>query len=228
MSDINWEEFLFGSEPVSFLLEILFRTTIMYVVILIALRSSGRRGVKQLSVFETVIIVGLGTAAGDPMIYKEIGVISSLTVFVVIIGLYRLTIYATSKSNFIEKKLEGEPRLIIKSGRFSLDGFDRENLSQDEFFAELRMQNVEHLGQIKSAILETSGEVSILFRPEDSVTYGLPLLINLKDRQITNITDKGQYACTYCGNVEELQISSTCKICHHEEWVEAINTLRIS
>ncbi|MFT6202650.1 MAG: hypothetical protein ACI9V1_001402 [Spirosomataceae bacterium] len=41
MIDIDWDVFFFGKEPLSFLIEILFRTTIVFVVILVALRSSG-------------------------------------------------------------------------------------------------------------------------------------------------------------------------------------------
>lgn len=228
MGDIKWDEIFFGSESPAFLLEILFRTIIMYVFILVALRSSGRRGVKQLSIFETVIIIGLGSAAGDPMLYKEVGVLYAVVVFVVLIGLYRLTIYFTAKSRSFEKLMEGKPTFVVKDGKFSIKDFDRELLSQDEFFAELRMMNVEHLGQVKSAILETSGEVSLLFQADEAVKYGLPLLIDIDEKQSVEINKKNYYACAFCGNVAELQMAAVCEICDNNKWVEAINTKRIA
>ena len=68
---MNWYELLVGKEGISFLLEIAFRTFIMFILVLILLRLTGKRSIKQLSIFEIVMIIALGSAAGDPMIYKE-------------------------------------------------------------------------------------------------------------------------------------------------------------
>ena len=77
-----------GSEDWSFLIETGFRTLVMFTVVLIGLTILGKRGVKQLSVFELVVIIGLGSAAGDPMFYKDVGLIPAIIVFVIIISLY--------------------------------------------------------------------------------------------------------------------------------------------
>lgn len=67
------KQILLGSEEWSFLLETVLRTSIMFLIIIFGLRLLGKRGVKQLSVFELVVIIGLGSAAGDPMFYKDVG-----------------------------------------------------------------------------------------------------------------------------------------------------------
>ena len=66
---MNWQELLFGDEATSFLFEIAFRTFLMFILVLILLRLTGKRSIKQLSIFEIVMIIALGSAAGDPMIY---------------------------------------------------------------------------------------------------------------------------------------------------------------
>ena len=86
-----WEALLFGTEKADFLVEVIARTVIMFLVIIIGLRFLGKRGVKQLSVFELVVIIGLGSAAGDPMFYKEVGLLSALAVFVCVIFCYKIT-----------------------------------------------------------------------------------------------------------------------------------------
>ena len=73
-SGFDWKQLLLGSEECSFLPETILRTSIMFIVILIGLRLLGKRGVKQLSVFELVVIIGLGSAVGDPMFYKDGGI----------------------------------------------------------------------------------------------------------------------------------------------------------
>jgi uncharacterized membrane protein YcaP (DUF421 family) len=70
---IDWGAFFIGSEDWEFLFEIGLRTFFMYIIILFGLRLLGKRGVKQLSIFELVVIISLGSAAGDPMFYKEVG-----------------------------------------------------------------------------------------------------------------------------------------------------------
>ncbi|WP_312083434.1 hypothetical protein [Epilithonimonas hominis] len=63
---LDFKQILLGSEDWNFLLETVLRTSIMFVIIILGLRLLGKRGVKQLSIFELVVIIGLGSAAGDP------------------------------------------------------------------------------------------------------------------------------------------------------------------
>jgi uncharacterized membrane protein YcaP (DUF421 family) len=85
---MNWHDILFGNENYAFLAEIAVRSLIMFLIIFAGLRLTSKRTVKQLSVFELLIIIALGSAAGDPMFYKDVGIVNSLMVFVVILLLY--------------------------------------------------------------------------------------------------------------------------------------------
>ncbi|PZQ78614.1 MAG: DUF421 domain-containing protein, partial [Flavobacterium johnsoniae] len=96
-SIFEWERLLINNHPFEFLFEVIFRSVIMFIVLLITLRFTGKRGVKQLSIFETVIIIALGSAAGDPMFYEDVGLIPAITVFIVIILLYRFVTMLTGK-----------------------------------------------------------------------------------------------------------------------------------
>src|SRR3990170_701192 len=107
----------------------------MFVFILTALRTSGKRGIKQLSIFELVIIIGLGSAAGDPMFYKDVGIIPALIVFIVVVGLYRTVTWLSGRYLPFEHLIEGKPLYLIRDGKFSIEDFNKEDLSQDEFFA---------------------------------------------------------------------------------------------
>ena len=109
----------------------------------------GKRGIKQLSVFELVVIIGLGSAAGDPMFYKEIGMMVPLAVFTIVIAAYRLTTYLMAKSDKFETLVEGQPTYLIRDGEFSIDDFKKENMAKDEFFSEMRQKSISHLGQIE-------------------------------------------------------------------------------
>jgi len=225
----EWERLLFNDLPPNFLLEVIFRSTVMFIILLLTLKMTGKRGVKQLSIFETVIIIALGSAAGDPMFYEDVGIMPAAVVFTVIIILYRSVTWLTGKSKKFEEFIEGKTECLISEGKFSVSTFKKESLAQDEFFTELRIKSVEHLGQVRHAFIETSGEVSVFFYDDKDVGYGLPILPALFGTKSNIIPNDGIYSCTFCGHTTEQKAgTATCSVCKKEEWVAAINTLRIT
>ena len=226
---LEWDRLLFNELPAIFLIEVFIRTAIMYLIILIALRSSGKRGVKQLSVYELVLIIGLGSAAGDPMFYEDVGLVPATLVFLTIILLYRATTWLSGKNSRIEKLLEGSAVCVILEGRFSLENFEKESLAQTEFFSELREKNVEHLGQVRIGLLEPTGEMSLFFYEDKDVRPGLPLIPDMFSKKQTIISRKAIYACAFCGQTREIDRGrAKCPSCKRNEWIEAITTRRIT
>jgi uncharacterized membrane protein YcaP (DUF421 family) len=230
IKNFNWKELLLGSEEWNFLPEVIIRTLVMFAIILVSLSILGKRGVKQLSVFELVVIIGLGSAAGDPMFYKDVGLIPAIIVFIIIISLYSWVTHWVGKSKKIEQLVEGKPICLVKDGRFAIDNFSKEALGQDEFFSELRLKGVSHLGQVENAIIETNGGISVFFYPENEIKYGLPILPGSLENQIQKIQLPGCYACVFCGETKKLEPAShhTCPTCKKDKWVEASNRKRVS
>lgn len=224
------KNFLLGDVEWNFIPEIALRTLIMYLILLFSLRVLGKRGVKQLSVFELVVIISLGSAAGDPMFYQEVGILAALTVFVVIVFAYKLTSLLVNRSKKAEQILEGKATYLIENGMFAIENFKKETLAQDEFFSELRFQGVSHLGQVELAIIETSGSVSLFYYSDDVVKYGLPILPHLFCEKHIGIKEKAYYSCSFCGFTEELIVSNevNCQRCKNTQWVKSLETKRIN
>ena len=229
-SNFSWKELLLGSEDWNFLLETVLRSFIMFIIILVSLRILGKRGVKQLSVFELVVIIGLGSAAGDPMFYKDVGILPALVVFTMVVGLYSLITYLIGQNKKFENLVEGRPVCLIKDGKFSIDNFRKEALGEDEFFAELRMQGVSQLGQIEEAIVESSGGISIFFYPDEEVKFGLPIMPHSLDDSVKTIPTDGHYSCIFCGYTASLRAAQTlvCPECEKDEWVASSKRKRIT
>lgn len=229
----DWGRILIGEEmPYVFLIEVFFRTFIMFLIVLLVLRLIGKRGIKQLSVFELALIISLGSAAGDPMFYSEVGLLPALVVFVVIISLYKAITFLSEKSEKVEKFIEGIPVLLIENGRIKTENFDQEPIAHDEFFTQLRLRNVDHLGQVHKAFLETSGELSVFYLDKDQIRWGLPILPDQMEDAIENIKmlDKSKnLACTSCGMIanEAAHQSNHCDHCGNSKWLPANNNPRI-
>lgn len=219
-----------GHEEWSFILEIILRTAIMFLTIIIGLRILGKRGVKQLSIFELVVIIGLGSAAGDPMFNKDVGIISSIIVFGVIILLYSIITHFIGKHKRFEQLLEGKSICLIENGEFAIDNFKKENLGSDEFFAELRIKGVSQLGQVETAIEEISGEISVFYYDEKEVKFGLPIMPGSLKNIVTVIDKEGHYACTFCGYTEIKIIGNAgnCSKCNRDHWVIASGKKRVT
>lgn len=228
-SGFNWKQLMLGKEDWTFLPETMLRTTIMFIVILISLRLLGKRGVKQLSVFELVVIIGLGSAAGDPMFYKEVGIFPAIMVFFMIVVLYSFITYIIGRNKKLEHLIEGKPVYLIENGVFSTENYEKEVLGEDEFFAELRMQGVSQIGQIEAAIIESSGNISIFYYPDEEVKYGLPIMPESLKYSGQEIHEIDYYSCTFCGFTEKLRPTTkhSCPTCHKMKWVKASNKKRV-
>lgn len=220
------ENLFINEEGFSFLKELLIRTSIMFVAVIVVLRLSGRKGVRQLSLFEVAIILTMGSAAGDPMFQKDVPLIYGISVLFAIIILYKVFTYIASKSERFHNILEGTEMIVVKDGVFEIKHEFDNNFSQQEFFSELRNMSVEHLGQVREAIMEADGSLSVLFFEDKDVQYGLPLFptsYQIVDRQCTT----GPWACMFCGHTTLQQLKS-CPRCNRKKWTQAIRTKRIT
>ena len=227
--DLDWNKILIGNLDLSFALEIVLRSLVMFVMVLLILRLSGKKGVRQLSLFEVAIIISLGSAAGDPMFNEDVAILPAFFVFITILAFYRLITYFAAKSERFEKLLEGEPMYIIEDGCMVVMDPNEHTFAKDEFFAEMRQASIEHVGQVRTAVLETSGNISFYYYSDEDVKYGLPILPKVYATRSMEIKSAGIYACTYCCNTEKLSKGQhECKRCQKKEWVVAINTCRLS
>jgi uncharacterized membrane protein YcaP (DUF421 family) len=221
----DWERLLFNGLPATFLLEVVLRVVVMFGVVLLALRATGKRGVRQLSVFELVLILTLGSASGDPMFYEDVGLVPGILVFVVVILCYRAVTWLAAHSKTIEHVVEGKVLCLVRDGEFVLESLSKSDLAVDEFFMELRLQKVSHLGQLQRAYLEPNGSVSVVFyETDEEIRFGLPLWPELFDARSEHREGEVPHACAHCGRVEEKPSAgpAVCRRCQTAVWVKAM------
>lgn len=167
-------------------------------------------------IFELVTIITLGSAAGDPMFYKKVGLLPAILVFVTIVLMYRVTNYFVAKSKFFEHVIEGRHIRLVEDCRFAIENFKEEELSKDGIFSDLRMEGVSHLGQVDAAYIEASGKMSVYFLADEQVRYGLPVRPELFETQQEAIKETGMYSCGFCGYTEKISRTKkhSCTICN--------------
>jgi len=163
----DWQRMFIGLQPPLYFLEIVVRVILIYTFTIIALRYMGKRGQRQMSPFELVLVIALGSATGDTMFYPEVPILYAWLIILVMVGLDRLLSELQFRHKDVNTFLEGQPRLMIKDGEILEDNLRKEQLRRDELLALLREQEVADLGEIQYAFLEQTGNLGLLRIPKE-------------------------------------------------------------
>ena len=162
-----------GDAPLLFLLEIVARTVIMYLYTLFVARFIGKRGMGQLTPFEFIVVIVLGSAAGDPMFYADVPLLHGFVVLTVVVALEKLINHLTNVSRKAEAVIESTPSIVIREGSVLDAAVKQEGISMQELLMELRMHGVKNVGEVQYAFWEPSGKLSVLRYPEGKEREGM-------------------------------------------------------
>jgi uncharacterized membrane protein YcaP (DUF421 family) len=223
VSPFDWQRIWLADYPLTYLGEVVLRTVFMFVIILTALTVSGKREVRQLSVYELVLLIGLGSAAGDPMLYHDVPLGVAVVVFIMVMVCYKFITRLSDRNRPIREKLEGIPVYVIENGCILIRNFADEDLGKDELFVDLRQAGIEHLGQVRVAILEPNGLISLFRQPDDEVKPGLPIMPNALSKTTKYIVAADTYSCIHCGFTQSMQPDQdvVCPKCQKYTWVKS-------
>ena len=144
-----------------------FRTVILYMVLILGLRLTGKRQIGELEPNELVLTMLLSDLAAVPMQDFGIPLLSGVLPIAVILCLSVLLSQWSLRSVRFRALICGEPTVIIRHGEIRQQAMSRNRLTVDELMEELRCQGVTDLKTVKYAVLETSGQLSILLYPKD-------------------------------------------------------------
>lgn len=164
----DWQRMLLGDSDPLFLAEIGVRTLLLYLFSLAMVRIMGKRGMAQLTPFEFVIIVALGSAVGDPMFYPDVPLVHGFVVIAsVVILQYGLSVIA-QRSPKLDEIVEGRPTVAVRQGVIQHDVIAGGMFSLAEVLEMIRLQGIARLEDVELAIIENAGRLSILRRSDAS------------------------------------------------------------
>jgi uncharacterized membrane protein YcaP (DUF421 family) len=142
--------------------EIVIRTTIVYIFLVVVLRVSGKRQVGQLSILELVVILIISDAVQNSMVGENStvwgGLVAVLTLLALDLGLSRLA----ERSRRVRRVVEGEPRLLIRDGKLLQRAIREEGIEADDVRAAVRRAGLERIDDVRIAVLETDGSISVV------------------------------------------------------------------
>ncbi len=152
------------------LLQVVFRTTIVYLFLVLILRIAGKREVGQMSILELIVILLISDAVQNAMVGQDTtlwgGLLAVLTLLGLDYGLNRLT----GRSRFLRRAIEGEPRLLVHDGRLLTKALREEKVEIGELRAAVREHGVARIEDVHLAVLETDGSISVIARENHRVS----------------------------------------------------------
>lgn len=156
------------------------RTIITYILVLIAVRIMGKRQVGQLEPGELVVTLMISDLATIPLSHVSIPLLHGIVpIFTLIIAEATISFFDL-KSRKFRKFMSGMPIVIIKDGKVCEKEMEKLRFNFDDLLEMLRMQGNTDINEIKYAILETSGNLSIIPKTRtktEEVNYlGIPFM----------------------------------------------------
>lgn len=138
------------------------RTVILYLLLILAIRLMGKKQVGELEPSELVLAMLLSDLASVPMQDFGIPLLFGVLPIAVLVCLTMLLSVLTMKSVRLRALLCGHPSVIVEHGHMLQRAMERNRFTVDELLEELRLQGVTDLASVKYAVLENSGQVSVL------------------------------------------------------------------
>jgi uncharacterized membrane protein YcaP (DUF421 family) len=143
-------------------LEIFARTVIVYAVFLAALRIFGKREVGQFTLFDLALILLAANALQPAITGSDQSVTGAIIIIVTIFSLNRLAAELRRRVPFIRRLLEFQPTVIGRDGAWLTKALDEEGLDDDDLQAALREHGLDSIKEMKLAVLEQDGSLSIV------------------------------------------------------------------
>jgi uncharacterized membrane protein YcaP (DUF421 family) len=135
---------------------IVLRTVIVYVALLLGLRLAGKREMGQMTPFDLVVILLIANAVQNAMVGPDTSVTGGL-----IVGNYGVA-EGRERLPWLRRAVEGTPTLLINDGKLVREHLRREGLDEDEVLMAIREHGVADVKDVRMAVLETDGSISIV------------------------------------------------------------------
>lgn len=153
------------------------RTLILFVVVVVGLRLMGKRQIGQLQPYELVIVIMLSALAAIPMENTGIPLVSGLfPIFTLLLAQVALA-YISLKSERARGIICGTPSVLIENGKIIEKEMYRLRYNMNDLLEQLRSKNIPNVSDVEFAILETSGQLSVI--PKSQKRPLIPADLNL-------------------------------------------------
>lgn len=185
----------------------LVRALILYVLIIICMRIMGKRQLGELQPTELVITILLSEIAAIPMQDNALPLGNSIVAVLLLVGLEIFNSIIVLKSSRCRSVLQGNSLVVIRDGVIDQKQLKRLRFTMDDLFDQLRQKDIFDINDVRYAIVETNGQLSVMLKPEkETVTAEMAELPNKTKGLLCMVINDGKFlkrSFTECNMDEE-------------------------
>ena len=148
-------------------METIIRVAALYAFVILSLRLLGKREFGQLSPAELVTLLLIPEIASQALVRDDFSLTYAVIGLSTLFLLVSLTSLVSHRFKRAETLLEGSPTVLVTQGEFVVANMNRERITPDEVYLEMRHSGLTELGEVRWAILETDGRISIVGQDPD-------------------------------------------------------------
>jgi uncharacterized membrane protein YcaP (DUF421 family) len=147
---------------VSSVLEIVLRSAVVYLVILLGFRLAGKRHISQLSLLDFGLILLVSNAVQNAMVGSDSTLIGGIVAAATLIIINVILTKVVFRDGKVARFLGGEPRLLIRNGRYVMSNLAHEEIRPEEIEEQIREHGFKDITEVRTAILEMDGSISVI------------------------------------------------------------------
>lgn len=147
------------------------RLIFIYILTTLSLRLMGKRQIGQMQMSELVTALFLSELAAYPITNQNIPLTYGIIPSVSLICIEVILSFLSTKSPLFKRLLDSAPSPLVEKGRLRLDEIARARLTAEELLSELRLKDVPSLKDVDYALLEPSGEISVIRKGEGGLEH---------------------------------------------------------
>lgn len=215
----DWDRILFGEGPPAYLLEVIVRVFIVYLIIFISIRFMGKRMIAEMGRADLVARVSLAAAVGLAIQRPGRGMLVSAAIVAVIVLVGRLLARLVYKNQGFEKSFQGVYAPLVKDGVLNKERMGKVQITKERLFAALREENIRHLGQVQRLYMEADGKFSLVAQKQPQP--GLSVVPDWDPELVARQKHSDLIVCSSCGSPWE-HLSRACKNCRGHQHQAAI------
>jgi uncharacterized membrane protein YcaP (DUF421 family) len=147
-------------------MDIVLRAVVIYLLVFGFTRILGRRELATLQPFDLILLVVIGDLIQSGVTQNDMSVTGIIIVVCTIGILQVVTSYLGFRVRRMRPFLQGEPIVLVENGQIIDRNMRRERLTLDDLSEKARLNQIESIGEVKWAVLETNGDISFIKHPD--------------------------------------------------------------
>lgn len=144
------------------LLRILVVGTLAYAVLVLILRTSGKRTLAKLNAFDLIVTVALGSTLATVVLNKSVVLAEGVLSFALLAGLQYVVAWCSVRFDRFDRLVKSEPTLLLHNGRMLEGAIRAQRVTRDEVLSALRSSGVARAQDAAAVVLETDGTLSVI------------------------------------------------------------------